>query len=132
VADDGVSMEIASMSALALGFVFVGSGNGEVASTILQTLMEREEKVLGEKWGRFMVLGLALLYLGGLGSLSRQQSHSVNSFCRFAGLGCEGRDHRDAKGDRAFHFEDGTDIGRSVFVRWIRECVESADDAASL
>ncbi|KII91189.1 hypothetical protein PLICRDRAFT_51364 [Plicaturopsis crispa FD-325 SS-3] len=64
VADDGVSMEIASLSALALGFVFVGSGNGEVTSTILQTLMEREDKALDEKWARFMGLGLALLYLG--------------------------------------------------------------------
>ncbi|KAG1850147.1 hypothetical protein F4604DRAFT_1809232, partial [Suillus subluteus] len=43
VADDGVSMEIAALSAFALGFVFVGSGNGEIMtlSTILQTLMER-------------------------------------------------------------------------------------------
>ena len=64
VADDGVSMEIASLASLALGFIFVGSGNGDVASTILQTLMERDDKQLDEKWARFMVLGLALLYLG--------------------------------------------------------------------
>ena len=64
VADDGVSMEIAGLSALALGFVFAGSGNGEVAGTILQSLMEREDKYLNEKWARFMGLGLALLYVG--------------------------------------------------------------------
>ncbi|KAH7926237.1 26S proteasome regulatory complex, non-ATPase subcomplex, Rpn1 subunit [Leucogyrophana mollusca] len=64
VADDGVTMEIAALSALALGFIFVGSGNGEITSTILQTLMEREDKVLDEKWGRFLVLGLALLFVG--------------------------------------------------------------------
>ncbi|KAG2132736.1 26S proteasome regulatory complex non-ATPase subcomplex Rpn1 subunit [Suillus bovinus] len=64
VADDGVSMEIAALSALALGFVFVGSGNGEITSTILQTLMDRDDKALDEKWGRFMALGLALLYVG--------------------------------------------------------------------
>ncbi|RDX54613.1 26S proteasome regulatory complex, non-ATPase subcomplex, Rpn1 subunit [Lentinus brumalis] len=64
VADDSVSMEIASLASLALGFIFVGSGNGDVASTILQTLMERDDKQLDEKWARFMVLGLALLYLG--------------------------------------------------------------------
>lgn len=64
VADDSVSMEIASLAALSLGFVFVGSGNGEIAGTILQTLMEREQKFLDEKWSRFMILGLALLYLG--------------------------------------------------------------------
>ncbi|KAI0360587.1 26S proteasome regulatory complex non-ATPase subcomplex Rpn1 subunit [Trametes cingulata] len=64
VADDSLSMEIASLTSLALGFIFVGSGNGEIASTILQTLMEREDKQLDEKWARYMVLGLALLYLG--------------------------------------------------------------------
>jgi len=64
VGDDGVSMEVASLAALALGFIFVGSGNGEIASTILQTLMEKEDKYLEEKWARYMVLGLALIYLG--------------------------------------------------------------------
>lgn len=62
--DDGLNMEIASMAALALGFVFVGSANGEIAGTILQMLMERGDKELDEKWARFMALGLALLYLG--------------------------------------------------------------------
>ncbi|EIW77206.1 26S proteasome regulatory complex non-ATPase subcomplex Rpn1 subunit [Coniophora puteana RWD-64-598 SS2] len=64
IADDGVSMEIASLSALALGFIFVGSGNGEVTSTILQTLMERDDKSLDEKWSRYLVLGLAFLFVG--------------------------------------------------------------------
>lgn len=64
VADDSESMEVASLAALALGFIFVGSSNGEIASTILQTLMERDNKQLDEKWSRFMALGLALLYLG--------------------------------------------------------------------
>ena len=64
IADNGVLMEIVSLSALVSGFVFVGSGNGEVARTILQMLMEREDKFFDEKWVRFMVLGLAFLYLG--------------------------------------------------------------------
>lgn len=67
VADDTASMEISSLAALALGFIFVGSEHGEVTSTILQTLMEkceRGDKSLDEKWARFMVLGLGLLYLG--------------------------------------------------------------------
>ncbi|EGO03572.1 hypothetical protein SERLA73DRAFT_83636 [Serpula lacrymans var. lacrymans S7.3] len=64
VADESLSMEVASLSALALGFVFVGSANGEISSTILQTLMERDDKALSEKWGRFMVLGLAFLFIG--------------------------------------------------------------------
>ena len=57
-------MEIASLAALAIGFVFVGSENGEASSTILQAFMERDDKQLNEKWARFMGLGLALLYLG--------------------------------------------------------------------
>lgn len=64
VADETLSMETASLTSLALGLIFVGSANGEIASTILQTLMEREDKQLDEKWARYMVLGLALLYLG--------------------------------------------------------------------
>lgn len=52
------------MSALALGFIFVGSCDGDVTMAILQTMMEREEAELKEKWGRFMSLGLGLLYLG--------------------------------------------------------------------
>ncbi|GLB39111.1 putative 26S proteasome regulatory complex, non-ATPase subcomplex, Rpn1 subunit [Lyophyllum shimeji] len=67
VADDTATMEISSLAALALGFIFVGSENGEVTGTILQTLMEkhdRDDKSLDDKWARYMVLGLGLLYLG--------------------------------------------------------------------
>ena len=62
--DTSISMEVSSMAALALGFVFVGSANGDVTGAILQTMMEREEKDLDEKWTRCMGLGLALLFLG--------------------------------------------------------------------
>ncbi|KAG2003380.1 26S proteasome subunit RPN2a [Coprinopsis cinerea AmutBmut pab1-1] len=61
------SMEILSLAALALGFIFVGSGNGEITGSILQTLMEKaegEDKSLDEKWTKFLALGLGLLYLG--------------------------------------------------------------------
>ncbi|ORY54156.1 armadillo-type protein [Leucosporidium creatinivorum] len=64
IGDTSVSMEVASMTALALGFIFVGSCDGEVTMTILQTMMEREEAELNSKWGRFLSLGLALLFLG--------------------------------------------------------------------
>lgn len=64
VGDESTSMEIASISALALGFIFVGSSNGDVAMAVLQTMMERSEMELKEKWARFLGLGLALLYLG--------------------------------------------------------------------
>ncbi|KAF8324345.1 26S proteasome regulatory complex non-ATPase subcomplex Rpn1 subunit [Cantharellus anzutake] len=67
VSDDTVSMEVAALAALALGFIFAGSANGEVAGTILQTIMDRmepDDSALGDKWARFLILGLALLYLG--------------------------------------------------------------------
>ncbi|KAJ7839597.1 armadillo-type protein [Mycena olivaceomarginata] len=67
ISDDGVTMEIASLATLALGFIFVGSENGEITGTILQTLMEKAERGdtgLDEKWARYMALGLGLLYLG--------------------------------------------------------------------
>ncbi|KAI5122903.1 hypothetical protein M0805_007581 [Coniferiporia weirii] len=64
IGDDSNSMEVASLVSLSLGLIFVGSCNGEIAGTILQTLMERDDEALDEKWARFMVLGLALLYLG--------------------------------------------------------------------
>jgi len=64
VEDTAVSMEIAGVTALALGFIFVGSGDGNISRTILQTMMERENDQLNNKWSRYLGLGLALLYLG--------------------------------------------------------------------
>ncbi|SCV69211.1 BQ2448_2231 [Microbotryum intermedium] len=63
IADSAVTMEIAAITSLALGFIFVGSCDGEVTMSILQTMMEREDAELKSKWGRFLGLGLALLYL---------------------------------------------------------------------
>ncbi|KAG0934931.1 hypothetical protein G6F32_010573 [Rhizopus arrhizus] len=64
VSDTALSMELSSMAALSLGIVFVGSCDGDITSTILQTMMEREDQYLKESWSRFMALGLSLLYLG--------------------------------------------------------------------
>ncbi|ORY98108.1 armadillo-type protein [Syncephalastrum racemosum] len=64
VSDTSLSMELSSMAALALGMTFVGTCEGEITSTILQTMMEREDNYLKESWGRFMALGLGLLFLG--------------------------------------------------------------------
>lgn len=52
------------MAALACGMISVGSCNGEVTSTILQTMMERPEADLKETYSKFLALGLALTYLG--------------------------------------------------------------------
>ena len=80
VADDSLSMEIISLAALSLGFIFVGSGNGEVASTVLQVMMERDDKALDEKWGRFLSLGLALLYLGSYLQFLRKTDRALTTF----------------------------------------------------
>ncbi|KAI9264821.1 armadillo-type protein [Sporodiniella umbellata] len=64
VSDTSLSMELSSMAALSLGIIFVGSCDGDITSTILQTMMEREDQYLKESWSRFMALGLGLLYLG--------------------------------------------------------------------
>ena len=65
--DDSATMEIASLAALAIGFVFVGSANGDASGTISQAIMdrfERQDKSLDEKWARFMAVGLGLIFLG--------------------------------------------------------------------
>ena len=62
--DSKASMEVVGMAALACGMVSVGSCNGEVTSTILQTLMEKSETDLKTTYARFLALGLALTYLG--------------------------------------------------------------------
>ncbi|CAO1614769.1 unnamed protein product [Sympodiomycopsis kandeliae] len=64
VADELAPMDVASLAALSLGFICVGSSHGEITPTILQTMMERDPSHLDSKWARFMILALALLFLG--------------------------------------------------------------------
>jgi len=64
VSDSSLSIEIASIAALSLGLVFVGSCHGEICSTILQTLMERQGPDLKDVSAKFMGVGLALLFVG--------------------------------------------------------------------
>ncbi|KAI0293986.1 26S proteasome regulatory complex non-ATPase subcomplex Rpn1 subunit [Russula brevipes] len=102
ISDDEISMEIAALAALAVGLIFVGSENGEAALVILQTLMERDDRALDEKWTRFLGLGLALLYVGAqasdsydatvetLKAIPHQASKQIQvlvEMCAFAGTG---------------------------------------------
>ncbi len=64
IGDTGLSMELCGMAALSAGLVFAGTCHGEICSTILQSLMEREEKDLKESHTVYMGLGLALLFIG--------------------------------------------------------------------
>ena len=49
---------------MSLGLIAVGSCNGEVTSTILQTLMEKSETDLKESFAKYLPLGIGLCYLG--------------------------------------------------------------------
>ncbi|RXK34811.1 26S proteasome regulatory subunit N1 [Tremella mesenterica] len=64
VMEDSNSMEVVCMAALGLGFVHVGSGDGEVASNILQVMMEKSPEDLESPWVIFMCLALGLVFLG--------------------------------------------------------------------
>lgn len=60
------------MTALACGMIAVGSCNGDVTSTILQTIMEKSETELKDTYARWLPLGLGLNHLGE-GCLSGQR-----------------------------------------------------------
>lgn len=62
--DSKSSMEVVGMASLSCGLISVGSCNGDVTSTILQTMMERSEADLKETYSKYLALGLALCYLG--------------------------------------------------------------------
>ncbi|KAH3673075.1 hypothetical protein WICMUC_003908 [Wickerhamomyces mucosus] len=64
VSDLEVAIEVSALSALALGHAFVGTCNGEITSTILQTLLERDFEQLESKWIKFLALSLGLLFMG--------------------------------------------------------------------
>lgn len=60
----GSAMEVMGIAALSLGMIAVGSCNGEVTDTLLQTIMDRSEFDLKDSYTRFLPLGLGLVYLG--------------------------------------------------------------------
>lgn len=65
VGDSGLELSLSATAALALGMIFVGSGNHEVAETIATQLMDEDRQPqLKDKWARFMALGLGLIYFG--------------------------------------------------------------------
>uniref|UniRef100_A0A6I8RHK2 26S proteasome non-ATPase regulatory subunit 2 n=1 Tax=Xenopus tropicalis TaxID=8364 RepID=A0A6I8RHK2_XENTR len=62
--DSKSSMEVVGVTALACGMIAVGSCNGDVTSTILQTIMEKSEQELKDTFARWLPLGLGLNHLG--------------------------------------------------------------------
>ncbi|KAJ2726128.1 proteasome regulatory particle base subunit [Coemansia sp. Benny D115] len=64
ISDTDITIDLSSIAALSAGLVCIGSGNSEVSSVILQSMMEHADTDLNHKYARFMALGLGLLYLG--------------------------------------------------------------------
>ncbi|KAL7419023.1 proteasome regulatory particle base subunit [Cryptotrichosporon argae] len=64
IQDEKTSIEVAANAAIALGFIFVGSGEGDIASAILQSIMERESAQFASEWTIFLGLALGLIFLG--------------------------------------------------------------------
>jgi 26S proteasome regulatory subunit N1 len=62
--DSKSSMELASLTALALGMIFVGTCNADITGSVVQVFFERDDTALGSTYSRFLCLGLGLLYLG--------------------------------------------------------------------
>uniref|UniRef100_A0A8C7J0P9 26S proteasome non-ATPase regulatory subunit 2 n=1 Tax=Oncorhynchus kisutch TaxID=8019 RepID=A0A8C7J0P9_ONCKI len=56
--------QVAGVTALACGMIAVGSCNGDVTSTIVQTIMEKSELELKDTYARWLPLGLGLNHLG--------------------------------------------------------------------
>ncbi|XP_033638428.1 26S proteasome non-ATPase regulatory subunit 2-like [Asterias rubens] len=64
MSDSKSSMEVVGITALSAGMMAVGSCNGEVSSTIIQTMMEKTSLELKDTFARYLALGLGLTYLG--------------------------------------------------------------------
>lgn len=64
ISDSAANMEIVGVSALSLGLIAIGTANGEVTSTLMQTLLERSETELKETFAKFLALSIGLIYLG--------------------------------------------------------------------
>ncbi|CAM5998693.1 unnamed protein product [Sphagnum balticum] len=60
---EGANMTEVSLAALSLGMIFEGSCNDEIASTLVQRLMESTDIELNDTSSRFLCLGLGLVYL---------------------------------------------------------------------
>ena len=64
ISDSAANREIVGVSALSLGLIAIGTANGEVTSTLMQTLLERSETELKETFAKFLALSIGLIYLG--------------------------------------------------------------------
>ena len=64
ILDSSNTNELQAVAALAVGLIYVGTCDEDAAQSIIQTLMEKEEKDLENPFSRMFALGLGLLFLG--------------------------------------------------------------------
>jgi 26S proteasome regulatory subunit N1 len=64
ILDSGNSTRLQAVAALTIGMIFVGTCDSDVSTSILQTLMDKEEDQLNDPFTRMFALGLGLLFLG--------------------------------------------------------------------
>jgi 26S proteasome regulatory subunit N1 len=57
-------VELSGLACLALGTIFTGTCDGDVNSTVIQNLMERDEAALKDPFVKCMGLGVGLLFIG--------------------------------------------------------------------
>jgi len=100
LADSKSNMEVVGVTALAAGLISVGSCNGEVTSTVLQTLMEKSETDMKDCYAKYLPLGIGLCYLGKQDAAEatiaalevipepfRQTAVTLVEICAYAGTG---------------------------------------------
>lgn len=63
IQDPSHSMQVASLAALAIGFIAPGSAHEEAVPDLMDALLTRSDTDLDSKWSRFFSAGLALLFL---------------------------------------------------------------------
>lgn len=77
--DSPLNLEILGLASLALGLIFGGSGNPEITSTIIQSLMSLQESELEHPFVQLMLLGLSFLFLSRSSEYYVDEKSSVDS-----------------------------------------------------
>ncbi|KAK2153920.1 hypothetical protein LSH36_281g04017 [Paralvinella palmiformis] len=97
--DSKSNMEVVGVAAMSCGMIATGSCNGEVTSTLIQTLMEKSESDLKDPFAKFLALGLGLTYLGRQESVEtvlaalvvpepfKSMASTLVEICAYAGTG---------------------------------------------
>lgn len=64
ILDENNSIQLQAVATLAIGLIFVGTGDEELLESIFTVLMEKDEKALDDPFMKLFALGLGLLFLG--------------------------------------------------------------------